>query len=357
MTFRFVPGRTTRRAASGAVRILRATAKATAKATATATANAAAARRTGALMREGAEALKPDAPAPAPPGRFVEVDGIRVHAIVRGRGRPVVLIHGNGTMAEDFVICGLVEQLARSYRVIAIDRPGFGHTERPRHRIWTAAAQARLVAHVLAALKVERPVVVGHSWGTLVALALALRDDPDSALDLRGLVLLSGYYYPGRRADVAMIAPLAVPGLGDAARALVPGAVGRALAPQVFRHVFSPQPVPARFTARFPVALSLSATQGRASAEDTASMNAAVALMQGRYAALRLPVAILSGDADAVVSPQEQSCRLHAAVAGSTLTLLPGQGHMIHYSAKARILRAIGAQMALTGRTLSWHSR
>ncbi len=343
MAFRFVPGRSTRRAAGGAVRILRATAKA----------NAAAARRTGALMQRGAEALKADEPAHAPPGRFVEVDGVRVHVIVRGKGRPVVLIHGNGTMAEDFVICGLVEQLAKTYRVVAIDRPGFGHTERPRHWVWTAAAQARLIGHVLAALNVERPVVVGHSWGTLVALALAIHE----GLDLRGLVLLSGYYYPGRRADVALISALAVPGLGDAARALTPGAVGRALAPQVFRHVFKPQAVPARFTARFPVALSLSATQARASAEDTASMNAAAALSQPHYAALRLPVAILSGDADAVVDPAEQSCRLHAEVAGSTLTLLPGQGHMIHYSAKARILRAITAQMALTGGRLSWQSR
>lgn len=343
MAFRFVPGRASRRAASGAVRILRATAKA----------NYTAARQTGALMRRSSEAMKPDEPAHKPPGRIIEVDGVRVHCIVKGRGRPVVLIHGNGTMAEDFVICGLVEQLAKSYRVIAIDRPGFGHTERPRHWVWSAAAQARLIAHTLAALKAERPVVVGHSWGTIVALALATGGD----LGLRGLVLLSGYYYPGRRADVAMIAPLAVPGLGDAARALVPGAVGRALAPQVFRHVFRPQPVPDRFTARFPVALSLSATQARASAEDTAGMNGAVALLQPRYASLRLPVAILSGDADAIVEAGEQSCRLHAEVAGSTLTLLPGQGHMIHYSAKARIVRAVDAQMALTGRTLAWRSR
>src|SRR3954463_831373 len=108
-----------------------------------------------------------------PPGRFVEVDGVRVHYIARGKGRPVVLIHGNGTMAEDFLICGLLDQLAQHYRVIAVDRPGFGHTERPRHRVWTASAQAHLAHRVLERLNVERPIVVGHSWGTLVALALA----------------------------------------------------------------------------------------------------------------------------------------------------------------------------------------
>src|SRR4051794_18847299 len=137
------------------------------------------------------------------PGRFVEVDGLRVHYIARGKGRPVVLIHGNGTMAEDFVICGLVDQLAKRYRVIAIDRPGFGHTERPRHRIWTASAQARLVRRVLERLNVERPVIVGHSWGNIVSLALATQA-PD---ELQGLLLLSGYYYPTRRADVALITP------------------------------------------------------------------------------------------------------------------------------------------------------
>ena len=46
---------------------------------------------------------------------------MRVHYIARGKGRPVVLIHGNGTMAEDFAISGLVDQLATRCRVIAID--------------------------------------------------------------------------------------------------------------------------------------------------------------------------------------------------------------------------------------------
>ncbi len=228
--FRFVSPRGSRKVGQGLSRLLK-----------TSTGLNADAVRRGA--RKAAAAVKARAePAPhAPPGRFVEVDGVRVHVIVRGQGRPVVLIHGNGTMAEDWVISGVVERLARTYRVVAIDRPGFGHSERPRHRVWTAAAQARLLHGVLGRLSVERPVVVGHSWGTLVALALAAQGQDD----LRGLVLLSGYYYPTRRADVGLIAPLAVPGLGDAARAMTPDSVGRLLAPGVFRHVFSPQPVPA----------------------------------------------------------------------------------------------------------------
>ena len=94
-------------------------------------------------------------------------------------GETVVLLHGNGAMAEDFAISGLLDRLARRHRVVAFDRPGYGHSSRPRSTIWTAAAQGRLMRNALRQLGVARPVVVGHSWGTLVAAALALALDGD----------------------------------------------------------------------------------------------------------------------------------------------------------------------------------
>lgn len=281
-----------------------------------------------------------------PPGRFVEVDRLRVHCIVRGRGRPVVLVHGNGTMAEDFAVCGLIDRLATRYRVIAIDRPGFGHTARPRARIWTAVEQAALIDCVLTALKVERPLVVGHSWGTLVALALAA----SGLRELRGLVLLSGYYYPSRRADVTWSKALAMPGVGEAARAMMNPAMGRLVAAQAFRHVFRPEAVPPRFERDFPADIAVSPTQLRASTEDAGTMNSAAGLLQHTYPRLRLPAAILTGDADAVVDPREQSHRLHDAIAGSTLTVLPGLGHMIHYGGIGPVEQAIDGLMAPVGK-------
>ena len=95
--------------------------------------------------------------------------------------------------------------------MVAFDRPGFGYSERPRDRSWTPTAQARLLRRACRRLGVERPVVVGHSWATLVALAWALQAPQEVA----GLVLASGYYYPSRRLDVALVTPGAVPLLGD----------------------------------------------------------------------------------------------------------------------------------------------
>ena len=66
-----------------------------------------------------------------PTGRFVTVDGVKLHYIDRGEGPPVVLLHGNVVTAEDFRTSGVLELLARRHRVIAFDRPGFGYSDRP----------------------------------------------------------------------------------------------------------------------------------------------------------------------------------------------------------------------------------
>ena len=59
-----------------------------------------------------------------PRGKFLTVDGIRVHYLELGEGPPVVLLHGNMLRAEDFVASGLLGELAKNHRVIALDRPG-----------------------------------------------------------------------------------------------------------------------------------------------------------------------------------------------------------------------------------------
>jgi len=77
-------------------------------------------------------------------------------------------------MIEDFQSSGLIDLAAKKYRVIAIDRPGFGHSDRPRSTVWTPEAQGDLIAAALKGIGVPRAIVLGHSWGTLVAVALAL---------------------------------------------------------------------------------------------------------------------------------------------------------------------------------------
>src|SRR5436189_3169310 len=180
-----------------------------------------------------------------PIGSFTECDGVRLHYIDRGDPAApcVVLFHGNGSMIQDFMISGLVDRLARHNRVVCFDRPGFGYSQRPRFRIWTATAQAALFVKAFNQLGVRNPVVLGHSWGALVAIAIGLRND----YPIRGLVLASGYYFPTWRWAVWIISGPAIPLFGDLLRYTIAPIISWAILPGAFRKLFAPRPVPATF--------------------------------------------------------------------------------------------------------------
>lgn len=273
-----------------------------------------------------------------PVGRFIEIDGVRLHYWERGRGAPLVLLHGNGTMIQDFLVSGLADAAAERYRVIVFDRPGFGYSARPRTRLWTPRAQAELLHEALRRLGVERPIVVGHSWGTLVALALAL----EHPADVRGLVLASGYYFPTFRLDALLLAPPALPVLGDVLRYTLSPLLGRLMLPLILRRLFAPAPVPPRFAAFFPFALSLRPGQIRASAAESGLMIPAALALRRRYRELRMPVAIVAGASDRLIDAGRQSGRLGRSLPGDgELRLIPRAGHMVHQTAPDQVLAAI----------------
>lgn len=272
-----------------------------------------------------------------PAGKFVQIDGIRLHYIEQGTGPAVLLLHGNGAQARDFVGCGLVEQLASRYRVISIDRPGFGYSERPRDRLWTPKAQAGVIQHACAALGVERPIVLGHSFGTLVALALAL-DAPEL---VRGLVLVSGYYFPTVRLDAWLFSPPAIPLVGDVMRYTVSPLLGKVMLPAMLRRIFSPKAVEPGFLQNVPPPLTLRPWQLKASAEDGVFMIPAAIAMSRRYQEITIPVEIFAGMDDKYVKANKQAVRLHHQIGRSRVHALPGEGHMLHYGRSREIAGAI----------------
>jgi pimeloyl-ACP methyl ester carboxylesterase len=304
---------------------------------------------TGVFNARQAEAAERRYP---PRGRFVEIGGIRLHYLEDGAGDPpVVLLHGNGAMAEDFLLSGLFEELARRRRVVAFDRPGFGYSERPRSHIWTPSAQAALIADAMHALDLDGAIVLGHSCGALVALALGL-EHPDL---VGGLVLLSGFYYPEARADVALLSGPAIPVVGDVMRYTLAPLIARRIAPEVISRIFAPRPVPHRFRESYPLDLALRPWQIRASAADAAMMVPAAARLSPHYGKLRVPTVILAGKEDRIVDYEAHSLRLHHAIGHSSFRLLSGLGHMPHYYAQPEIAEAVevaagGAGWAADGR-------
>lgn len=272
-----------------------------------------------------------------PIGQFVDVDGVRLHYVERGEGPPVVLLPGNAVLLQDFLGNGLIDRLSEQHRVIAFDRPGFGYSERPRDRLWTAEAQAALLQQAFTMLSIDRPVVLGHSWGTLVALALALKDPAN----IRGLVLVSGYYYPTMRVDVPMVVPTAVPVVGDVMRYTITPLFGRLSLNRLVKTMFAPMPVPPDFFETLPREMMLRPSQIRANAEDAAFMIPAVIEFQKRYAELTMPVRLLVGSDDKIVDPEAHSVRLHRELPHSQLAIVPHAGHMVHYAQPDEAIAAV----------------
>jgi pimeloyl-ACP methyl ester carboxylesterase len=271
-----------------------------------------------------------------PAVQFLEVNGVRLHYVERGSGAPLVLLHGNGSMIQDFESSGLVDLAAKNYRVIVFDRPGFGHSDRPRSVVWTPAAQAELINSALHRLGVSHAIVLGHSWGASVAVALAL-EYPHL---VQGLVLASGYYYPTLRPDVIALSAPAVPLVGDVLGYTLSPIVSRVMWPLLMAKIFGPRSVPKKFES-FPKEMALRPSQIRASAAESALMIPDTFHFRDEYANLKMPVVIVAGDEDRLVDIDAQSTRLHRHVPQSRFHRVPGTGHMIHQTATGVVMSAI----------------
>jgi len=271
-----------------------------------------------------------------PAGQFLEVSGVRLHYVERGSGTPLVLLHGNGSMIQDFETSGLIDLAAKNYRVIVFDRPGFGHSDRPRNVVWTPAAQAELINSALERLGVSHAIVLGHSWGASVAVALALTY-PNL---VKGLVLASGYYYPSLRPDVVAMSAPAVPLVGDVLRYTISPIVSRVMWPLLMTKIFGARPVPKKFEG-FPKEMALRPSQIRASAAESALMLPDAFHYRDEYENLKMPLVIVAGDEDRLVDIDAQSARLHLDVPQSRFHRVPGAGHMIHQTATGAVMSAI----------------
>ena len=284
-----------------------------------------------------------------PRGRFIEAEGARLHYLEAGDGPPLVLLHGLGSSVDDFATSGLIAEASQRFRVIAFDRPGYGYSARPRDRLWHPLEQARVLRAALRKLEAHRPIVLGHSWGALVAIAFAMHF-PGAA---RSLALASGLYFPSVRLDAPLLVPPGIPLVGDLLRSTVSPLIGRLLWPAWLRTLFAPAPVPQYFKDGFPAWMALRPSQLRTVGEE-AAMTVPAAVMLGRgYRDLTLPVSLVAGKPDSYVHAKHSE-RLHAMLPNSRLLLSQTAGHMIHHTDLPAVMAAIdAAAMGLGGGLLA----
>jgi pimeloyl-ACP methyl ester carboxylesterase len=274
-----------------------------------------------------------------PRGRFIEVGGFRQHVVELGSGTagapPLVLVHGAGANLEDMHL-SLGERLAARHRVILVDRPGLGLSARKKSEGSLPAYQAGVLREVLDRLGIERPIIVGHSWGGTLALAYAL-DFPQA---VAGLVLIAPATHPGIWSLRWLSALLAGPvGWLFAYTLALP--FGALLIWPGSRTAFLPQRIPEHYVKHSAAMLVLRPPTLRNNWADVGFLDTALVRQAERYGSLATPIIVFNGDRDPLVRPPAHALKLAAAASCVKVNVVPGYGHMLHHAAADQIAAAV----------------
>lgn len=260
-----------------------------------------------------------------PRGQFTQISTGKLHYVERGTGPAVLLIHGLGGQLGNFD-CGVIDNLARDHRVIAIDRPGMGYSERPDTAPTGHPENAQLMFEVIEVLKIDRPLVVGHSLGGAISLAMALQA-PEK---LRGLALIAPLTLPSKTAPAAAFNNLKIS--SNWLRWLIawtlatPGGFRNAAV--VLDQIYGPETMPANAPTQGGGLLGLRPRHFFNTSRDFMASGRGLKQMAERYDSLSLPVRVLYGTEDRTLDHTHQGQELAALHPAIGLTLVPG-GHML----------------------------
>ncbi len=252
-------------------------------------------------------------------GARVSAAGARLHVIARGSGPPVVLVHGSNGVATDFPDA-LLDDLARDHTVLALDRPGHGHSTRGVGAL-DLAANARAVLALIAARTDEPALLVGHSYGCAVALRAAL----DEPARVRGVVAVTPAVAPQPRDARATRLGALLPLLAPLAWVLTLP-VGLAVSPRIRRAAWHPAPPPREWNASR--AFSLCPDQVLHAGENARHLASDLAALTRDLPALRVPLIVLAGAEDRITPPAHH-VPLLAALPGARVRTTAGVGHWL----------------------------
>lgn len=259
-----------------------------------------------------------------PEGKFIDVGADRVHYTDRGQGPAIVFVHGLCGNLRNFAYLDM-DRLARSHRVIVIDRPGAGRSVRGAESPANIYAQARMVAQCIEKLGLDKPVLVGHSLGGAISLAVGLN-------------------HPHVVRRLALIAPL------THAESAPPGAFGGLVLPsplvrrlvswtlaiplsiissrKAIAAVFAPETMPRDFPFKGGGLLGLRPHVFYAASSDLVSAPEDLPDMERRYASMTVPVDVLYGRGDRILNVKRQGEALKQKLDRVNLRIIDG-GHML----------------------------
>jgi pimeloyl-ACP methyl ester carboxylesterase len=255
-------------------------------------------------------------------GRMVEVPGATLHVYEKGSGPALLMIHGlAGQMAH--YTYGVAERLAGQFRVVVVDRPGSGYSTRKAAADLTTQADA--LAALIDKMQLGRPLVVGHSLGGALALALAL-EHPEQVSGLALIAPLTHMQENVPKAFEGLTVQSPFWRMILAWTLATPASIMRGAA--VLAEVFGPEPVPRDFPTRGGGLLGLRPSAFLSASSDLQALPLTLPSLEQNYQRLRLPVSVLYGRDDLILDWKANGQALVDKVPDARLQLVDG-GHML----------------------------
>jgi pimeloyl-ACP methyl ester carboxylesterase len=247
------------------------------------------------------------------------------------------LLHGaSGNLQDMRLILG--ERLSQRHRVILIDRPGHGWSDRLGADDSSPAWQAALIAQALEQLGIRRAIMVGYSWSGALATAFALAF-PDR---VAALVLLAPVTHPWPGGIAWYYGLTSMPVVGPLFARTIVLPVALSFIDAFARGLFTPQAMSETYVRNAAIPLLLRPRAFIANARDVAALKESVARQSPRYAEITAPTTIITGERDTIVSPEIHSKALAATLPHAKLIMLPGIGHAVQHVAADVIAAEIG---------------
>ncbi len=277
----------------------------------------------------------------SPAGSVIEVGGRDIHFLdIESAGSsslpPMLFIHGaSGNLLDQ--VGAYREKLEGQGRLIFIDRPGHGFSERGSEVENSPSDHAKVYSDLLDELGIDQAVIVCHSMGCASAAAMAV-NHPDK---IKGLVFVAPatHSWPGGVTWYYNVA--ALPVIGNVFTELVTLPAGKLSLDAGVESVFAPNDVPDDYARKTAAELVLRPDEFRNNARDVAKLNGYIKQIESRYKEIKKPTVIITGNKDDIVSPEIHSIGLERDIEGAELIVLDGVGHKPDYAKTDVVIDAI----------------
>ena len=266
-------------------------------------------------------------------GKYIKISGMKIRYNQLGKGQDILFIHGQPGSLEDWE--PLISSLSSNYRVTVYDRPGHGYSSAEKIE-YNLQHNANIALGIINELHLESVIVVGHSYGGSIIMALAVRNPHQ----IKAFIPIAGATYPKENIE-AIYSLIRIPIIGRGFAAVASSFIGPAMIKDGLNEAFHPNEaiIPEDFIdTRLKIWLQTKVIVS--TAREELNLNSDLEKIIPDYGNISKGFFIIHGDNDLLV-PKGDSLKLNKIIRNSKLLILSNTGHQVQYARPDILIRTI----------------